>query len=125
MSGTVNISRKLWADEAFKDEPLTEREAFVWLIMEASWKDRTKRVGDYVVETARGQLAASIRFMAKAWAWSPAKVNRFIKRMEKLGKIIIKTETGVTVVTICKYNDYQSAPTSSETGAKQERNKRE
>lgn len=27
MSGTVNISRKLWADEAFKDEPLTEREA--------------------------------------------------------------------------------------------------
>lgn len=125
MSGTVNISRKIWADEAFKGEPFTEREAWVWMIMEASWKDRTKRVGDYVVKTTRGELAASVRFMSEAWKWTPSKVNRFLKRLIKLEKIVTKTETGVNVITLCKYDEYQNRPKASGTGPKQDRNRTE
>jgi len=44
MSGTVNISRSIWNSPTFNCEPFTEREAWMWLIMEASWKARTKRI---------------------------------------------------------------------------------
>lgn len=121
MSGTVNISRRLFDSEAFRDEPLTEREAWVWLVMEASWKDRTVRSGDYITDTKRGQLAASVRFMAKAWSWTPAKVQRYIKRIEKLKMIRTETDTGVTLVTVCNYDKYQSGSQASDTDAIQSR----
>lgn len=121
MSGTVNISRCIWSDTAFKSEPFSEREAFMWMIMEASWKDRTKRVDNFVVELARGQLAASVRFMAKAWGWTPAKVQRYLDRIEKLKMIYRKTDTGVTVITIGKYDEYQNKPASSDTRPIQDR----
>jgi hypothetical protein len=121
MTGTVNISRRLFDSEAFRDEPFTEREAWIWLVMEASWKDRTVRAGDYVTETTRGQLAASVRFMAKAWSWTPAKVQRYLKRVEKLEMICSKSDTGVTVVTICNYDKYQNGGKAADTGPIQDR----
>jgi hypothetical protein len=89
--------------------------------MEASWKDRTVRAGDFVANTKRGQLAASVRFMAKAWNWTPAKAQRFLKRLEKLEMVYTKADTGVTVITICKYDQYQNAPKASNTGLKHPR----
>jgi hypothetical protein len=108
MAGTVNISRGIWDDTAFKAQPFTEREAFMWLIMEASYKPREKRIGNIEVKLERGQLAASIRFMAEAWDWEKSTVDRFLKRLEKRDMIGTESGTGVTVITICKYNEYQS-----------------
>lgn len=121
MSGTVNISRRLFDSEAFRDEVLTEREAWVWLVMAASWKARAVRSGDYVAETKRGQLAHSIRYMAKAWKWTPAKAQRYLKRLEKLKMICVETDTGVSVVTICKYDEYQNPTKAADTDAIQPR----
>ena len=108
MSGTVNISRGIWNDTAFKDEPFTEREAFMWMIMEASYKPREKRVGSAVVHTERGQLATSVRFMAEAWNWSKSRVDRFLKRLENRDMIGTECGTGINVITICKYDEYQN-----------------
>lgn len=121
MSGTVNIARSLFQDEAFKDQPYTEREAFMWLVMEASWKDRTKRVGNIVVDLKRGQLAASIRFMADAWQWEKSTVDRFLKRLEKRDMIGTDSGTGLNVITIRKYNDYQGGEPYSGTAENEKR----
>jgi predicted transcriptional regulator len=121
VSGTVNIARTLFQDEAFKDQPFTEREAFMWMVMEASWKDRTKRVGAIVVDLKRGQLAASIRFMAEAWQWEKSTVDRFLKRLEKRDMIGTASGTGVNVITICKYADYQGGETESGTEKNEKR----
>ena len=121
MSGTVNIARTLFQDEAFKDQPYTEREAFMWLVMEASWKDRTKRVGTIVVDLKRGQLAASIRFMADAWKWEKSTVDRFLKRLEKRDMIGTASGTGVNVITICKYAEYQGGEADSGTAKNEKR----
>lgn len=120
MSGTVNIARSLFDDEAFKDQPFTEREAFVWLIMEASWKPRTKRVGNVTVNLERGQLAASVRFMADAWKWEKSTVDRFLKRLEKRDMIGTDSGTGVNVITVCKYEEYQGGEKRSGTAKKAE-----
>ena len=121
MSGTINISRRLFLSEAFRDEPFTEREAWVWLVMEASWKERTVRAGDYVADTKRGQLAASVRFMSKAWSWTAAKVQRYLKRIEKLKMICVETDTGISIVTICNYGKYQNGAQASDTVPIQDR----
>lgn len=115
MSGTVNISRDIWDDAAFKTEPFTEREAFVWMIMEASWKSREKRIGTATVALERGQLASSIRFMADAWGWSKSAVDRFLKRLENRDMIGTATGTAFTLITIRKYNEYQGSPADSGT----------
>lgn len=110
MSGTVNIARDLWDDPTFKDTEMSQREAWIWLIAEASWKARTRRVGTVEIDLKRGQLAASTRFMAKAWMWSEPRVRRYLDMLENRRMIARVTDAGVTVITICKYDDYQNAP---------------
>lgn len=119
--GTVNLSRDFWDDEAFRDEPFTQREAFLWFITEASWKDRTRRVGDSVVHLKRGELAASVRFMAKRWGWTPAKVQRFLEKLKISEKICLKIDTGLTVISVCKYGEYQNKPGRTDTRPIQDR----
>lgn len=115
MSGTVNISRSIWRDEAFKPEAFTEREAWMWMVMEASYKPRSKPVGDKWVQTERGQLACSVRFMCEAWGWSKSRVDRFLKRLENRDMIGTDAGTGLNVITICKYDEYQNKPNHSGT----------
>lgn len=109
MSGSVRIARSLFDDAAFKDEPMTEREAFIWMIMEASFKARERRVGSVSVSLERGQMAASTRFMATAWRWSEARVRRYLERLKNRRMVTCKTDAGITVVTVCKYEEYQSS----------------
>lgn len=110
MSGTVNVARALWDDPTFKDSEMSQREAWIWMIAEASWKDRTKRIGSAEINLKRGQLAASARFLAKAWQWSEPRVRRYFEMLENRRMISRVTDAGVSVITICKYDEYQSAP---------------
>lgn len=121
MTGAVSIARSIFDHAVFADEPKTEREAWIWMIMEASWKPRKKRVGNAVVDTSRGQFAASVRFMASAWKWTAPKVQRYLKRLEKMEMIRSQADTGVTIITICNYDEYQPQQKASDTAAIQQR----
>lgn len=123
MTGGVIIARSLWDDPAFQNEPFSEREAWIWMICEAAWKPREKRVGKVIVSLDRGQLAASVRFMAEAFSWHRNKVDRLLKRLEKCNMIRAESGTGVNVITICKYNEYQLSPKSFGTEAGQKRDR--
>ena len=113
--GVVSVSRSLWDDAAFRDEPFSEREAWIWLISEASWKDREKRSGSAIIKLKRGQLAHSTRFLSEAWDWHHSKVRRFLDRLEKRHMIVRSTDTGVSVIFITKYDTYQLSPNASDT----------
>jgi hypothetical protein len=123
VSGTVNVSRDLWDDTAFANGPFSEREAWIWMIAEASWKARMKRVGDYVVSLDRGQLAHSTRFLAETWGWTHSKARRYLERLEKMNLIAREIGTGVSVITICKYDKYQHTPQASGTPSAQVRHR--
>lgn len=49
MGGSIRIERDLLVDTAFKRGEFTELEAFIWLLAEASFKPREKRIGDIVI----------------------------------------------------------------------------
>jgi len=105
--GVFAVDRGIWDHPSFANEPLTEREAWQWLIGEASFKDRTKRIGSVVLALSRGQVGASLRFMADKWQWSEPRVHRFLKRLKTDAMIDASTDAGITVITVCNYNKYQ------------------
>lgn len=108
MSGFIAVSRDFWNDPDFADAPMTEREAFLWLLAEASWKERRVRRGREVIELGRGQLAHSVRFMAQAWGWSKSAGHRFLKKLEKRDTVRTASGTDCTIITVCNYEKYQS-----------------
>lgn len=107
MSGTVNVSRGLFDDTAFKAEPMTEREAFLWLVMEARWKAGEKRIGSEVFTLERGQLAVSVRFLASAWQWTKSRTDRYLSRLQSAEMIQREIGTAAQTITICNYDKYQ------------------
>ena len=117
MSGGVLIARSLWDDPAFKQDAFSEREAWVWMICEAAWRPHERRVGSLIIQLDRGQLAHSTRFLSEAFGWSHSKVRRFLERLENRHMIEVKTDTGVSVISLLKYNTYQLTPRDSGTAA--------
>lgn len=89
-------------------EPFCRRAAWAWLIEEAAWSDRKADALGKTVMLRRGQLCHSYRFMAKAWKWSIAGVQRFIDRLKTDTMIDTASDTGCLVITICNYDTYQT-----------------
>lgn len=122
--GVFAVDRGVFDHPLFDDgrEPLTKREAWLWMLAEASWRDRQKNVAGALVTLQRGQLLHSIRFMAQAWRWSKSTVARFLDRLEREKMVVLKsgtpTGTAESLITICNYNAYQrvSLPSGTASG---------
>jgi hypothetical protein len=130
--GTFVVDRGFFEHPRFAREPFTEREAWLWLVSEAAFKPHARRIGSTEITLQRGQLAASLRFMAERWQWPEASVRRFLTKLKGLppktdALIDAASDAGITVVTICKYDVYQrrlgSSDTPSDAGATQRRRK--
>jgi hypothetical protein len=107
IGGWLAVHRQWFAHPVFRDEPFTEREAWLWLMAQAAWCPRQRRIGNYVVNLSAGQTAVSIRFLAVAWQWEQTKVVRFLKRLKTATLIRTETATGITTITICRYKELQ------------------
>lgn len=131
--GVFAVSRKLFdpEDPFFGGEPYTRREAWQWLIAEASFtSERSVRVSTGLgwtdIVLTRGQLSHSRSYMAKAWDWTDKRVRTFLMQCERDGRITRnrgqafpengpqKGQASVqhkgqhcVVITICKYEEYQ------------------
>ncbi|MHC2293743.1 hypothetical protein [Bradyrhizobium barranii] len=105
--GYIKLYRSLFRHEFFRPAAFSEREAFTWMIAEAAWKPRQRRFGQFFIDLERGELAASLRFLAETWDWSVGAVRGYLGRCEKEGMISTRSDKGVTVITICNYDIYQ------------------
>lgn len=108
--------------EVFKDEPLTEREAWVWLIEEAAYKPRQREIAGKTIGLQRGEIAASLTFLERAWKWSRDRVRWFLSKLEKHGMVAFDKRVGITVIAVCNYDQYQPGkgqnhPTASTTAS--------
>jgi hypothetical protein len=108
MSGWFRVARGVFEHPIFLDEPMSEREAWLWLIARAAWKDTQHRVGGDVVPVPRGSLFCTLRELQTAWGWrSDTRVRAFLGRLENERMIQRETNAGKTHVTICNYSRYQ------------------
>jgi hypothetical protein len=105
--GTFVLDRGWFDHPVFKDETYTQREAWAWMIAQAAYRPHRRRIGAAEVALSRGQLAASLRFMAEKFKWPEANVRRFLARLRRNAMIDAATDAGITVLTIRNYDRYQ------------------
>jgi|GEM_PF-1733679 len=116
MSRWIRVQTSIFGHEVFAAEPFSEREAWLWLISKAAWKDTVHRVGAAVLPVPTGSLFVTVREMQSAWKWtSTRRVHQFLELLSSQNMIETRTETGKTHVTVCNYSKYQNAETHSET----------
>lgn len=111
MSRWVRVDVSVFEHEFFASpEPFSEREAWLWLIANAAWKNTTHRVGNVMLDVPVGSLFATLRGLQNAWHWgSDKRVRSFISRLENGRMVETKTDAGKTQIIICNYSRYQDS----------------
>jgi hypothetical protein len=115
VTGYVKSHRKRFSHHLFAGQKFCRGYAWDWLIAHAAWKPTRVDVRGRTVHLERGQLCYSIRYMAEAWGWDKAAVDRFITRLKTDTMIETATETGQLIITICNYCEYQGDESRTET----------
>jgi hypothetical protein len=105
--GFFVIDRGVWEHPGFANETFTELQAWFWLISNAAWEPCQVRVGKATISLERGQCAFALRFLAAKWRWSEPRVRRFLQRRATDAQVLVSATREATLITICKYNDYQ------------------
>lgn len=109
MCGWIAISRDLFKHEFFAREPMSEREAWVWMIAKAAWKDTRHKVAGEMTDVPRGSFFCTLRELQHAWGWqSDKRVRTFLKRTQAERMVDVRTDARKTQITICNYDEYQA-----------------
>lgn len=109
MNGFIPISRKIFESHEWLEVRQYSRfEAWFDLIQQARFEDGSRFIGYKEVILKRGEVAISLRFLAERWRWSNHKVDNYLSFLVKQKRIVKKTDkgTGCTVLTLCKYEQY-------------------
>lgn len=118
MEGFIKLSRKFFSNELWNEaRTFSSCEAWLDLIQSARFEATPRKVsiGGREVVCNRGQYPASIRFLAKKWGWTERKIRTYLSYLKKEGMVNIECVQGVNVITLCKYDDYNSVDTISDT----------
>ena len=105
MCGYVKMYRSL-ADHWLADQP-SKLGWWLLLILKASHKDIQVSTGSQIIDLKRGQLVASLSFLASLWKTSKTTADRFLDVLEKNSMVDRYTEHKLTIITICNYDRYQ------------------
>lgn len=109
--GFLRLSRRFFSNEMWKEARVfSECEAWLDLIRSARFDATDEAYSEYIggreISYSRGQYPASISFLMKRWKWSEKKVRYFLAKLKKKGMITTCNQQGVTVITLCNYNEY-------------------
>jgi len=108
MSGYIRLYRGWRECDVFADEPMSEREAWLWLLERAAWKPtvRTNSKGERL-RIERGQLHVSLRALETTFGWGKNKVARFLQRLADADMVGTASGQSGTVLTVLNYSKYQ------------------
>jgi hypothetical protein len=105
--GYVYAYRRAWTDEHFND--LFDAAVWNYIYQNAVWEPEGRKIrfNGRVVHAERGQLITSLSFLAKGFR-TTVKVIRGVLARASAGHMLVMTGgTHFSVITVCKYNDYQ------------------
>lgn len=118
--GYIKLHRGLSETKMWLKEPFTWGQAWVDLLMAASFKDSHFYVRGNKVKVLRGQTAISQANMGTRWRWSRGKVKRFLNELENEQMIEQQTGQLTTVLSICNYEKYQANASTGEQQTEQQ-----
>lgn len=110
MSRWIRVQTSIFDHELFASAELSQREAWLWLITNAAWKETRHRIGNEVLDVPVGSMFVTLRSLQSAWRWgSDKRVRTFLSMLENERMIETKTDAGKTQITVCNYSRYQDA----------------
>lgn len=107
MNGCFYLDRRIF-DHWIWQNPI---QGFRWvdLIGIAVWKDHTIFVKSNRIDLKRGQIAISVRGLARRWKTNNRVASSFIKLLETAGMVSCdRSNRSWMVITICNYDRYQN-----------------
>lgn len=108
-SGFVALWRKTLDSEVLYNPHLWQ--LFTWCLLRANHKKKTIPVttgrGTTQVTLKPGQFIWGRNSCADVFGWSPSTANKRMKKLQEMGNVSVKSNTHYSVVTICKWGDYQ------------------
>jgi hypothetical protein len=111
-SGWIKLHRGLSRHALWLAEPFTIGQAWVDLLMLASYQPSTSKRGDLIVE--RGQVLTSLVSLGQRWRRDRKTVRRWLGTYTRDGMLTRRWATGrdggFTLITIRNYDHYQSLP---------------
>lgn len=110
MAGWIKVYRDL-ADHWLAKHP-EKLGWWVLLLLEVEHEDKKIIVGNQLIEVKRGQVVASLTYLAKLWQTSKKTADRFVSLLIEDQMLTRNVTRNVSILTICNYESYQDSPTS-------------
>ena len=110
-AGFIKLHRKILENYSWQDKPFTRAQAFIDLLLAASYKRQKLLNGNEVIELEPGEVLTSIRCLCSRWGWSISKTLAYIKLLESDGTIVIKSDKKRTIIQILNWQQYQGSNT--------------
>lgn len=107
--GYISLFRKFQRNPIWLDkDPFDKRSAWLDILFEARWhgSPNVTIIEGHIITVQRGEVAYSYPTWAKRWRWTPSKVRRWFKQLEKLGQIALVNEYKTMRVIVCNYDTY-------------------
>lgn len=105
----VRLARKFFRSDLWNESrEFSRAEAWLDMIATATLAPETRLVEGRCVSLHRGELVASLRYLACRWSWSKSRVDRYLSGLCDAGRITKRDAngTGMSVITLCKYAIY-------------------
>ena len=106
MTGWIKLHRKLLDSPIFQNEKLFK--VFAYCLMKASHKEHTQLVGRRVVHLQKGQFVFGRKRASEELRLKESTVRDYVKLLEKLGTIDIKSDNKFSVITVVNWAVYQN-----------------
>lgn len=120
--GWVKLDRQIFDHWLWQEKPFSMGQAWVDLILLASHKDGVQYYKGTLYERKRGEVCASLKWLADRWGWSTGKVSRFLNVLQKDKMITQNRHANGTVLTIENYSLFQDGRNADETQTERSRN---
>ena len=104
----IKLHRSIQENEFYFAERFTKAQAWVDLLLLATFKERTVFLRGVEVHLMPGELCHSQVSLAKRWKWNERTVNKFLKMLEKREMIQSRITHVTTVISINNWNLYQN-----------------
>lgn len=105
MAGWIKTYRDL--AEHWLAQDLQKLGWWVILLLKVNHEDKKVLSGNQIIELKRGQIVASLSYLATLWNTSKRTAERFIELLEKEQMVSRCTRHKVTILTICNWDSYQ------------------
>lgn len=108
MNDWIKLYRSIEGNEFYFAERFTKTQAWIDLLLLATWKPRTVFIRGVEVNLHPGELCYSQLSLAKRWKWNVKTVSAFLSMLRKRQMLETKTDNVTTVISIKNWNRYQS-----------------